>query len=299
MNNELLIDREKTFVDNLSSLYEYDEDIKHLLYLLIPAFIIKYGLDKEKIVQKTFLETPIIPSQKEDKYIKAYYSSKVYKEHDTVKTKKFMVIQNYTKNSLIELLDNLVHEFNHAINSNQNEVTIEEDRILVRTGLTYRIYDKSSLKFIKKDNSFILEEIINTKQTEDVINILKGFKSQDRSFDATIYAINNETNNEYESKSYYLESYICKEILKNRTFISTLEKLRLSGNIQDIPTWFDAIAGKGCYEKFINLLKEISDLEKEYTLKSLWKKRLLIKIKDKSKEIMQIINMFNENVNFR
>ena len=62
---------------------------------------------------------------------------------------------------------------------------------------------------------------------------------------------------------------------------------------------FDDIAGKGCYERFINLLKEISDLEKEYTLKSLWKKRLLIKIKDKSKEIMQIINMFNENVNFR
>ena len=29
---------------------------------------------------------------------------------------------------------------------------------------------KNTLKFVKKDPSFILEEIINTKQTEDIIN---------------------------------------------------------------------------------------------------------------------------------
>ena len=299
MNNELLIEREKTFVDNISDLYQYDDDIKHLLYLLIPAFIIKYGINKEKLVQNTFLETPIIPSKREDKYIKAYYSSKLYKDNNSIKTKKYMVIQNYQKNSLIELLDNLVHEFNHAINSYQNEISIEDNKVKVRTGLTFRIYAKDSLKFIEKDNSYILEEIINTKQTEDVINILKSFKIDDRSLDTTIYAINNETKHEYESKSYYLETYICKEILKNRTFISTLEKLRLSGNVLDITDWFDGIAGQGNYTKFINLLKEISDLEKDYTLKTLWKKRLLNKIKEKSKEVIEIVNKFNENVNFR
>ena len=52
-------------------------------------------------------------------------------------TVKFMVIQNYNKISLVDLLDNLVHEFNHAINSITNEITWNSEEVSLRTGLSY------------------------------------------------------------------------------------------------------------------------------------------------------------------
>ena len=73
------------------------------------------------------------------------------------KTTKFMVIQNYQKNSLVDLLDNLVHEFNHALNSSINEIKITKNYLYLRTGLTYRVYKKEDLSFIRKDKSYLLE----------------------------------------------------------------------------------------------------------------------------------------------
>lgn len=83
-----------------------------------------------------------------------------------------------------------------------------------------RIYKKDNLGFINKDESYILE---------DIINIMKNFNPKDKSLETTIYAINSEINHKYSSNLYYFQSYVCKEILNNRSFIFTLENLRLSG----------------------------------------------------------------------
>ena len=300
MDNSLIIKKEKEFIDQISDNYNYDSNIRHLLYLIIPAFIIKYGLSKEQLVLNTFKDIQIIKSDKESKYIKAYYSSTPYEINNEFKTKKFMVIQNYNKISLIDLLDNLVHEFNHALNSTNQEIKVTSKYLYLRTGLTYRVYSKHPISFIKKDPSFILEEIINTKQTEDVIDIIKGFTSDNTELSNTIYAINAETNHKYNSNSYYLQSFICKKILANRTFINTLESLRITGDIYDINDWFDDIIGeKGKYQKLIELLNKVYNLEKEYAERKWFKTITLNKIKQVSKEIMYIIEKFNNNVNFK
>ena len=295
MNSNSIIEREKDFIEEICNKYNYDDNISHLLYLMIPAFIIKYGSSKEKLIQDTFRNIRIISSNKENSIVKAYYSSIPKIINNEIKTTKCMVIQNYNKIGLVDLLDNLVHEFNHAINSYLNEVRETSNYIYLRTGLTYRIYDKD-LKFIKKDPSYILEEIINTKQTSDIINIIKDFDSTNN----TIYALNAETSNKYNSNSYYLQSYVCREILNNRTFYNTLEKLRLTGEIYDIAPWFDDISGKkGTYKELINSLNEIYDLELKYTKRKLFKSILIGKIKDESRKIMRIIDKFNNNVNFK
>ena len=300
MDNNKIIERERVFIDNICNEYNYDSNIKHLLYIIIPAFIIKYGIDKEKLILNTFKDVKIIISNEEKKYIKAYYASKPKYINNEYKTIKFMVIQNYNKISLVDLLDNLVHEFNHAINSYINEVRENKDFIYLRTGLTYRAYKKEGLVFIRKDKSFMLEEIINTKQTEDIINIIKTFKSDDRELENTIYAINSETNHKYSSNSYYLEGYICKKILENKTFIRTLERLRINGEVYDINKWFDDITGeKNSYRKLIDLLNEIYNLEIEYSNKKHFKGFTLNKIRNKSDEILNIVNKFNNNVNYR
>lgn len=300
MDSNLVIEREKEFIDKISDEYGYDSNIRHLLYIIIPAFIIKYGISKEKLILNTFKDIIIINSDKESKYVKAYYSSTPKYINGEYITKKYMVIQNYNKISLVSLLDNLVHEFNHAVNSYQKEIKETNKYILLRTGLTYRVYNKIDLSFVKKDSSFILEEIINTKQTEDIINIIKKFNPNNDSISNTIYAINSETNHKYNSNSYYLQSYICKEILNNRTFISTLEGLRITGDVYDIENWFDDIVGKkGKYKELISLLNDVYNLEIEYSQKKYFKSFTLNKIKDTSKSIMRIIEEFNSNVNFK
>ena len=300
MNSNLVIEREKPIIDEICDMYNYDSNIRHLLYIIIPAFIIKYGYEKEKIIINTFKETKIINSEKEDNIIRAYYSSTPRILEGNYQTRKHMVIQNYRNISLVDLLDNLIHEFNHALNSYVNEMKITVKYIYLRTGLTYRIYQKDNCSFVKKQSSYILEEIINTKQTADVINIIKSFDSNNPIISNTIYAINGETKNVYQSKSYYLQSYVCKEILENRTFISTLENLRINGEVYEINNWFDSITGKeGSYKELNELLVEIYNLELKYVEQKFFKNRTAEKIRSTSKKILRIIEKFNQNVVFK
>ena len=300
MDSNLVIEKEKAFIDQISDRYEYDDNMRHLLYIIIPAFVIKYGIKNESLILNTFRDIRIIKSDKQDKYVKAYYSSHPVYENGEYSTVKFMVIQNYNKISLIDLLDNLVHEFNHAVNSYRDEIRVTKNYIYLRTGLTYRVYNKDPLSFVRKDPSYLLEEIINTKQTEEVINIIKSFDFENRDISNTIYAINNETDHKYNSNSYYLESYACKQILENRTFINTLANLRLVGEVFNITKWFDDITGQeGSYKELISLLNKIYDLEKEYVDRKLFKSLTLGKIRETSRKIMKIVETFNNNVNYR
>ena len=300
MDSNLVIEKEKAFIDQISDRYEYDDNIRHLLYIIIPAFVIKYGIKNDSLILNTFRDIRIIKSDKQDKYVKAYYSSHPVYESGEYSTVKFMVIQNYNKISLIDLLDNLVHEFNHAVNSYKDEIKVAKNYIYLRTGLTYRVYKKDSLTFVRKDPSYLLEEIINTKQTEEVINIIKSFDFENRDISNTIYAINNETDHKYNSNSYYLESYACKQILENRTFINTLANLRLVGEVFNITKWFDDITGQeGSYKELISLLNKIYDLEKEYIDRKFFKSITLGKIRETSRKIMRIVETFNNNVNYR
>lgn len=300
MDSNIIIEKEKQIIDDISDKYDYDSNIRHLLYVIIPAFIIKYGIQREKLILNTFKTIKIVKSNKINNTIKAFYSSTIKHQNNTYTTKRYMVIQNYNQTSLVELLDNLVHEFNHALNSVNNEIKETNRFLYLRTGLTYRIYKKEDLSFIKKEPSYLLEEIINTKQTEDIINIIKSFDQSNSSIGNTIYAINSETQQNYNSKSYFLESYICKQILTNRTFINTLENLRITGDIYDIDKWFDDIIGKkGSYQELIYLLNEIYKFELEYIEKKYFKFLLVNKIKNTSKRIMTIVETFNSNVNYR
>ena len=299
MDSNKLIEMEKQFVDTLCDDYKYDSNIRHILYLVVPAFILKYGMNKEKIIHNTLKEVRIIKSNQVSKQVKGYYNARPIRFGNDIKVIKHLVLYNYNSISLIDLLETLVHEINHAINSYNNTIKITKKYICLRTGLTHLIYNKETLEPIKKDDSYILEEIINTKQTDDVINIIKGFDKNNSLISSTIFSINGETPTVYVSESYYLEGYICKEIINNRTFIRTLENLRLSGEVYSVSSWFDDIYGKkGTYKEMINLLKEIIDLEREFSNKKLFKTPIINKIRSYSRRVMNIIEKFNENSNY-
>ena len=300
MDSNVVIEREKSEIDKICDKYQYDNNIRHLLYVIIPAFVIRYGVGREKLILNTFRDVRIMVSDQKDDYVKAYYSSRPRFVNGEYQTSKYMVLQNYNGTFLVDLLDNLVHEFNHAVNSYFNEVKVSKNYLYLRTGLTYRIYRREDLTFVKKAKSFLLEEIINTKQTEEIIDIIKAFDGNNPNISNTIYAINSETNHKYSSNSYYLEGYVCRKILENRTFLHTLANLRLSGEVYDIDEWFDRITGEeGSYKTFIQLLNEVYQLEMEYSKKKFFRGFVLSRIRDTSSHIMRIIDKFDQNVNYR
>ena len=299
--NSTLITKYIDFVNEISKKHKYDSNIKHLLYLIIPAFISKYTLKNERLILNTFNNTKIITSNKNDKNIEAFYTSIPKYNNNKIETNKYIFIQNYENISLIQLLDNLVHEFNHAINSYNKEIQMQENILTLRTGLTKRIYSIPSLKPIEKEKTYILEEILNTHQTETIINIIKNYQSPELDFiNTTIYSINNETNKNYTSKAYELENILFKKILENKTFISTLNNLRLSGDINDIESWFDNITNqKNSYQKLNTYLETNMKLQKKLINKKIFKKITIAKIKINISNTLDIIRLFNKNCNYK
>ena len=299
--NPLLIEKYIPFVDKISSEYQYNSNISHLLYLIIPAFVTKYSIYKEKLILNTFQNIRIIISKETSQTIEAYYTSIPNYQNNTIKTNKFIVIQNYEKITLVQLLDNLVHEFNHAMNSYEKEILIKENTLYLRTGLTYATYTIPDLTPIKKDDSYVLEEILNTNQTEEIINIIKSYQDPNNSsINTTIYSLNNETDEKYTSNAYYLENTLLKPILENKTFLSTLNNLRITGDIENIEDWFNNITGiKNSYQKLIQYLNEIINLEQTLITKKFFKNRIIRKIKDLFDKVLEIITIFNKNCNYR
>lgn len=294
--NKQLIEKYTPFIEQLSNKYKYDNNIKHLLYLIIPAFILKYKY-KEQLILDTFNNTPIIISNKISETISAYYTSIPKYENENIITKKYIIINNYEKISLVNLLDNLVHEFNHAINSYKKETIIKDNLLYVRTGLTFITYNIPTLNSQEKLPSYILEEIINTKQTETIIDIIKNYNDTSlESISNTIYALNNETQTNYKSNAYYLESHLLNKLITNKTFFYTLENLRLEGNLEDIEYWFNNITQiKNSYNSLINTLNKIINLELKLSKTKYLKNHYISKIKSLSKDIFYIIDTFNDN----
>ena len=299
--DERLVHKYISFVDEISNIYQYDGNIKHLLYLIVPAFVTKYSIYKENLVLNTFRNIRIMISNENSATTQAYYTSIPIYDNQNIVTKKYIVIQNYRDISLVQLLDNLVHEFNHAMNSYEKEIILKDNILYLRTGLSYATYSIPSLEAIKKDDSYVLEEILNTNQTEEIVNFIKSYRDSSRmDLNNTIYSLNHETGDKFQSNAYYLENTLMKSILENRTFLSTLNNLRISGDIENIEDWFDNITGrKKSYYQLNQYLLEVMNLEEKFSTQKFFKNRIIQKIRNLIEKILDIISTFNQNCNYK
>ncbi len=298
------LERYIEFVDRISEKYYYEYNIRHLLYIIVSAFVVKYGIKSESQILKCFEEIPITVTGTENKTITASFSRILKNKDGKYYTNKFVLLNEYRTADLIGMLDNIVHEYNHAVNSINNEITWDDKYIKVRTGLSYLLYDKNTLRPLKKSKETALEEIINTAQTSDIINIINSFNKYEidnTEFSTTLYAINKEISGEiFTSEAYQYDSLITKELLNNKTFTPTICNLRFKGLIEDIPYLFDDVLQKeGEYDRINNLLTEIHDLEHKYAEAQLFKNRILNEIRNKSGQVINIIREYDEKCIFK
>lgn len=307
-NINALLNKYIDFTNNICEEKKYPNNIKHVLYLIIPAFIIKYGLKYENMILGCFEKINIYIDEKENDTCTAYFTRVMKKNPEGTLPKyytiKAVVLHQYRNASLIDMLDNIIHEFNHAVNSMINEIKYDDKTVSMRTGLSYMTYDVNDLNHLKeKTNDITLEEIINTKQTEDIINVIRSFSKYEvhnEEFNNTFYAIKHSIEGDYTSNAYYLQSFICKELMKNKTFIPTVENLRFNGNVDDIAGWFDNITGKeGSYKEMATLLEQILEEETKLATAKWFKNYKIGKIRDKMRKTMEIIQEYENNCIFK
>ena len=293
------IDKYIDFVDRISQKYNYESNIKHLLYIIVPAFIIKYDVKNEKNVLKCFEEVPIVVTGTEDKNVTASFNRRVLKDGDGFKTIKIILLNEYRTANLSGLLDSIIHEYNHAINSINNEISYDDKVVKVRTGISYIIYDKNTLNYLSKSNEIALEEILNTMQTEQIINIINSFNKKNVSnyeFSNMLSVLSSEIGKEsYKSESYYYDSLLASELVKNKTFTPTICNLRLSGMIEDVPYLFDNVLDReGEFNRLNSLLTNIHKKEIEYNQKVLFRNMILNEIKRDSIKVINLIREYDD-----
>lgn len=287
-----------TFVNKISDYYNYDNNIRHLLYLIVPGFVAKYGISNEKSILVCFEKVRIYISGTEDNTVTATFNRILKKNDNNYYTEKYVVLNQYRKASFTNMFDNIIHEFNHAVNSLNNEISLDDKYIKLRTGLCYLVYDRKNMKFLYKSNESFLEEVINTEQTEEIINIINSFGNytiENVEFNNTLHVLKNEiVGNNYISDSYAFQSLVCDILMKNKTFYPTISNLRFKGFVNDIPIMFDGIIGKnGSYQYLNVLLKKIYNLQIKYSKSLFFKKIILNKIKLKAQELLSIIKEYD------
>ena len=299
--NQLVLEEIK-FCDRIASRYHYPDNITHLLYIIVPAFILKYGMVNKILVENCFENVPILIQDKQDKVYQAYYFSKPIFEDNEYKILKGIVLNNYQNISLMQMIDNLVHEFNHAMNSLKNEMLVE-DNIRVRNGLVYHYFDKKTLSYLRKNEFTLLEEVINTKETEMIIDIIHNFSNYtftDSSINTTLYSIYHSVDSKYRSNSYLLESIICQKLLDNKTFLSTVENLRFQGEIDEVEHFFDDITGNnGSLIELVHYLDEVTKLQLKLVNTKWFKKYRINQIKDINNKALKIIDTFSKNTIYK
>ena len=293
-----------SLIDSICEEYHYEANIKHLLYLIVPAFSVKYGPSNEHAILDCFKKVKIYISGKTDKIVTASFNRTLNKNANGYYTEKYVSINNYSNSSLPALIDNIVHEFNHAINSLNNEISYDDKVVKVRTGLSTLNYDRATLRFIGKSKEISLEEVLNTTQTEEIIDIINSFGKysiDNMEFSNMLYALKNEIKgNNYVSDAYNYQKYVCDELIKNKTFTPTINNLRLKGFIEDIPNLFDNVIGReGSYKRLNELLDEVHILVLKYTKAKFFKDRLLNKIRSKSNDVIALIKEYDSKCIFK
>ncbi len=296
------LEKYQQFVFELSKVKKYPSNLTHLLNLIVPAFIFKYGLRYEKLLLDMFSNVTIIIQEKHAEVVQASFARKLIKDGDGYSSLKYIYLYRYEQTGLMELLENLIHEFNHAVNSLKNEIRYDEKYVYLRSGLTSLVYDRNTLSALEKQDEVILEEIINTHQSNELLEVIASFNKYaipDSTLRTSVETVARLYPN-YQSRAYYLQTMICKRLLENTTFIRTLEDLRFQGEVQEMEEWFDTIVGKqGSYKRLQVLLLESFQLEEKLQTQKWFRKKTLSKLRNLSQELFALTFTFDQNCNFR
>ena len=181
-----------------------------------------------------------------------------------------------------ELLEKVVHEVNHVINSINNPICIKGGNEAVRSGL-------SIIGLVDAERSYnMLEESVNVLQSAEIVEHILAFTQCDvknaeikRLLDKIKYAYGSKR----EGLGYENVVPLIRPLYLNSEFNKVVKRQRMVGRIVPIKEHFERKVGDGSYNEFCKTLDEL-----EVSSNSFWKSAFL------DSKVKTYINRYNKSI---
>ena len=89
-----LINKYSVFINDISIKYNYNNNIKHLINLLLVSFVMKYDIKNEKVIMQCFENTRIIISDEKKKNEEAFFYRNISLKNEYF-SNKYIIINNF------------------------------------------------------------------------------------------------------------------------------------------------------------------------------------------------------------
>lgn len=249
-----------------------DKKFKGLLILACSGMTIFYGMDYFDSIFQTLYKTEI-------HYYKTKLSPHIMKENISTDFRD-QILNNHLKNipgfvsnyydsndeqvhrtiylssyrqSILDLLDIMVHEMNHIVNSKENETFFLGDHLTYRTGLCYQVDGQKKY--------FTLEEIYNTLQVEEIIHIIRQFSScsiEDKYLTKLVEQISKQSKNGFQSAAYQDISSLVRPLFRNPIFHDFVKTERWNGHLDKIQEQFNYVVGDDVFDTYCSSLDTVN-----------------------------------------
>lgn len=167
-----------------------------------------------------------------------------------------IILSSYYKMQPDELLENMVHEVNHAVTSINNGISFVNGDKTTRMGIYTKNHESNTR------NNYILEESFNVLQAAEITEHILGFSNFNvcdcdikYSLDSMRYAANKKRN----GFGYEDTVGIVRPLYNNSSFGQYLKECRITGNIQNIDKMFDCKAGKNSFQTLSGICDVVSN----------------------------------------
>ena len=269
-----LFDYSKCMVDSLTKKNSQDEDIKNILYLVFAGMVSYYGYENINDICKAFSNKFIYDSKRQFfKYIKDK-NIKVSNINDTMGT---FIQRASLKNTpfgdyynvdntififksvfydMIELIDTVVHEYNHLLNSLNKPIVDIDSKIYLRCGLRLTSFDEKNNPVY----NYNIEEGMNVLQTMQIVNKILYFSNFSIKDKKLADILNHIKNSDYNSKGHGYESVInlIGPLYQNSSFKSLVNSTRITGNVKTFSDYFDRKTYGGAYNELCSSLDKFA-----------------------------------------
>ena len=313
----------------VSKKYNKDYPYYSMMVLSVCALLTKYSNYKE-IVDKVFQETIMyIENDKVSDIIKKYQIEDAPEEDEEenddeyniitgisyprdgygiddngnlihCQTSPYLICTTHHKNPVI-LLNSFVHEMSHLIKSFL-DVRRRETKDLIycnRSGLAYSQlkYDRKTDCLTQTDYYSILEEVINTVQTTEMMEMIKSLDGiiPDKEIQDYLDSLDKDSLTDDIGYNVPLETF--KQLWKSDSFKELIEENIVEGNTDIVEEEFNSIVGENALDNLSDILEDLFYIV-DLTETEEAEEELLIELRKKAEKIInkyiQSIKRYNK-----
>lgn len=262
-----LLNYSKKMIDQINLCKEIPcpDELRKLEYLTFAGLYYFYGVEHFNEVFQAFLGTEFIYCKDNVSDVLRKYTNHSPDEiemlsspntpgffyfdfdSDGIMRRKIFVFEN-EEHSYGEILECIVHEVNHAVNSVNNVLVEHDDYISVRTGLSTAIFCDGENFFEDKK---ALEEVYNQLQTIDIVDHIFDFSQydiEDSDIKESFDHLKSDHPYGYTCKGYVSLRSILRPLYDDDNFNLIVRENRLEGSLDKIEEAFDSRTGDGAYK---------------------------------------------------